>query len=143
MLIKASRGWRSNIVIQAPEIGEPEFTNANIDLLNTGAIAGHIEPEVIVRIDVPTVIEPLATPKGDFGSALEHVGHFEVRLAQHEIEIVALFTSAANSTDESGAILTLKNSRCQLQGAIPHVWVGSQNVGLCPGYAHVGVFFVP
>ncbi len=48
MLVKASHVRCGNIVIQAAQVGEPEFADTDIDILDTGAIPGHIEPEVIL-----------------------------------------------------------------------------------------------
>src|SRR6266446_2189696 len=81
MLVKASAGRSVDIVIQAAEISEPEFANTDIDILHTRSVPGHIQVEVILRVNVEPIIEPLTTPEGDFGSALEHVSHFQVRFA--------------------------------------------------------------
>src|SRR5258708_16528288 len=99
MLVKASAGRCGDIVIQAAHVSEPDFADTDIDVLHTRSVSGRIQIEVILRIKVESIVEPLATPEGDFGSALKHVSHFHVRFAHDEIEIVTIFTPAPNTGD--------------------------------------------
>ncbi len=86
-----------------------------------------------MRIEVVPVIEPLATPEGNFRSRLEDVGHFEVRLAHDEIEVVSIFTPAPNTGNERVAILDIADRWCEHHGNVHHIGTVTQHVGLFPG----------
>jgi hypothetical protein len=84
----------------------------------------------------------LTGPEGDFRSALEHVGHFKVRLAHHEIEIAPIFTTTGQSDDKRASVLDVTNRRSESHGNVHHIRVVAQHVRLLPGQLHVGIVLV-
>src|ERR1700746_1046632 len=116
VLVETAIGRRSEIVIQPGQIGDEDIADTEIDILNTGAIAGHIEPEIVHRIYTET-IEPLTPPESDFGSRLKDVAHFDVHLANwSELKIAAVFTpilSASYTSNKRVAISRISDYRCE------------------------------
>src|ERR1700730_8469896 len=110
------------------------LAEANINIVNAGAVTRGIQPEVIVRVEVEAVVETLTTPECDLRRRFEHVLHLEERLAQVELKIVPGFLdSSARRSDGRGAALVVNDGRCECHGDIHYVEAVTQHVRLTPG----------
>src|ERR1700737_2095687 len=112
MLVERTGGRGDQRVILSSKVGNPEFADTEIDVFHTGSVPGHIQVEVIVRVDIETVIEPLASPERDLGGVLEDVAHFEERLPQDEAEVGSIFFHSSIRCHRKGvAALLVDDSR--------------------------------